>query len=367
MTCTEEMNLLDLPDDILCSIAHCVADPDREVDDIARDCASLALVSRSFGTIASSAWRALGKVAEAGPPVHTYRRSWGCLYPSKGLLKRELSGLATGVGCRKSVTLTEMKARLCSSEHVGPWCHLPRRAALYIREISASVVSLDDPPSAFREKDLALCPRRERARVAKLRDARLAPSRVSGTKDRIQQLNDLDQAFRSRNFIRQWGEFDLERRARVEDARTWCAEQSLSDELTQTVLHRAERNMEQSRDLVQTVAQVFAYAEVPTPYIAPTLRWSLRTAFRSALYEGLQRKYLGFSLFRLESRMFPSIDANSVAVLKDELIAHSVLRKAFCEAILEFSVSDRSRAVGFVAMSNTIGEANASMLQFVER
>ena len=313
-----------------------------------------------MSAIAASAWRACGRVADAHPPLHTYRRSWGCSN-TRDILKSEILNLAMSVpGIRRTSTLSEMRSGLSRDVDVGESCPIPRKAALFLRKVSVSVVPTVNPPTIFRNTDLSACKpvSYHFARPVRLRDARQAPKLNADleTSRRLEDLDALDTAFRDAGFVRAWGESDVERRMRIVKAETWCTENDILKPIQTSVVLRAQANATMGLTDVKDISDAFKSMNLH-PYTVPV--WSdLTAAYRQALYSALQIKHLGFVPFILQYGTLRSFKPEVVATLATELVVHSANKAEMFDQMRDITLASRHRVLVDLSRAFTLEDAN---------
>ena len=161
-----------LNDDILWEIGRCLT-VGREIDDVARDAAELALVGNAMTTALSRhTWRHIAdETALLDPCPHAQAEESLCI-ASSTVTAADLAPLAAACGMRGP--MHELLLALGQSDvEVGIHCPIPRPAALYVLHMSCRCMTHPVATIAFRGRDLSRC--RMTRRGVRYSDLRRAP------------------------------------------------------------------------------------------------------------------------------------------------------------------------------------------------
>lgn len=192
-----------LNDDVLGVIVSHIGDPSREIDDVARDAAALALVGSSATTLMSRLlWKRVSYLASLlHPSPHAQAVKSHCI-GGNVIMKAHVYSLARA--CRikfyyywGSQDLTYKLEH--NDEVVGSRCPIPRSAALYVLHMICRLMTHDVAKILFAKHDISACRQSRRGYV--YADLRRAPLRSGDTPfdARKVELDKLDRFFVGRD------------------------------------------------------------------------------------------------------------------------------------------------------------------------
>lgn len=149
----------ELNNDVLEVVARRLADPDRQVDDVARDAAALALVGDPCaGFLSAALWkRVAGMAAVLDPSAVAQALASGCT--RRLYLRRHLVALARSSGVDDSPPMAEIEDEIRYSDDPvhAVHCPIPRAAALYVLSMSFRWMDASKAAIAFPGRDLGHC------------------------------------------------------------------------------------------------------------------------------------------------------------------------------------------------------------------
>ena len=145
--------------DVLPRIVRHLGDPGREVDDIANDAASLALVGVPWTSeMSRELWKCAARVASLLDPSPQKQAALSQCVSSKCVLKADIALLAMACGIKEAnyLGMREMELAIeMSDEVVGKHCPIPRSAAMYILHMSCRCMTQQTANILFKGKDYA--------------------------------------------------------------------------------------------------------------------------------------------------------------------------------------------------------------------
>ena len=189
--------------DVLGVIISHIGDPTREIDDVARDAAALAVVGSSATTQMSKLlWKRVSFLASLlHPSPHAQAIESHCI-GGNVITKAHVRGLARACGIKYYYYwgLEHLTHELEHSDKVvGQHCPIPRSAALYVLHMICRLMTHDVAKILFAKHDISAC--RQSRRGVVYADLRRAPLRAcdSSFDARKLELEKLDRFFVGRD------------------------------------------------------------------------------------------------------------------------------------------------------------------------
>jgi hypothetical protein len=206
---SHETGLIDLPVDVLCLIGKCVASPFRQIDDVARDCAAIAMTAKALSPVSTSAWRDCASIAECWPNLDTVAMKRNC--QAKRVNKTQLFSVArNGYRIAKSASVTLMMHELERMRIVGESCPISTDAAVYLLHLAWLPITTMNAQRFFPDRELSGCERTS-AQTLRYRSVLRAPPKTTPcelTASAIRMMTEMkerDAYLKANGIIRKWG------------------------------------------------------------------------------------------------------------------------------------------------------------------
>jgi len=188
-----------LDTDVLDIVVACIGASSREIDDVARDAASLAMVGSPAATMLSAKlWARVADLASVMIPDPKAQALASHCMPRTSLAAADVRVLAKACGVKYSYDRSMESLLLAldrSDEHVGPRCPIPRAAAVYVLHMICRHMAADVAALVFPGRDYASCRTfRGGLRFSDLRRAPKVP-KPDFSDDRRAMMADLDRLF----------------------------------------------------------------------------------------------------------------------------------------------------------------------------